>query len=65
MKAGDMVRFKQPWSDGEVRLAELYGIVLGWDEHGRAEIFWSDGDVDYYMEGDGFYEMLEVVNESR
>ena len=62
MKTGDVVRFIQP---SEEWLAKLYGIVLGWDEHGRAEILWSDGDTDYYMDGDGFYEMLEVISEGR
>ena len=61
MKVGDVVRFTQP---SEEWLAKLYGIVLGWDEHGRTEILWSDGDTDY-MDGDGFYEMLEVISESR
>ena len=62
MKAGDLVRFIQP---SEEWLAKLYGIVLGWDEYDRVEILWSDGDVDYYMDHDGFFEMLEVFSEDR
>lgn len=62
MKVGDVVKFIQP---SEEWLAKLYGIVLGCDEHGRTEVLWSDGDTDYYMDGDGSSEMLEVISESR
>ncbi len=61
MKRGDLVK-----CDGEAYSCEdRIGVILTWVRYGGVEgtcweVFWSDGDIQYWDEND-----LEVINESR